>query len=135
MPEPTVPTPAPAPSPEDSFVHLHVHTEYPCSTERRGSTNSLAAAAGQGMPAIATTDHGNVFMAPTSSGPRRGKYDIKPIIGIEACITPGTARRDKTRVNGDDSADGGRDDVGGNGAYTHMTLLPAHDRGCTTPSE
>lgn len=71
------------------------------------------------MPAVAITDHGNVF----------GAYDfwkqatdagIKPIIGTEAYITPGTARGDKTRIRW---GNGGGDDVSGSGAYTHMTLL------------
>jgi DNA polymerase-3 subunit alpha len=79
----------------------------------------VAAAAEQGMPAVAVTDHGNVF----------GAYDfwksandagVKPIIGTEAYLTPGTHRSDKTRVRW---GNGGSDDVSGAGAYTHMTLL------------
>src|SRR5690554_447834 len=79
----------------------------------------IAAAVEQGMPAVAVTDHGNVF----------GAYDfwktateagIKPIIGTEAYLTPGTHRSDKTRVRW---GNGGGDDVSGSGAYTHMTLL------------
>src|SRR5690554_1319919 len=79
----------------------------------------IAAAVEQGMPAVAVTDHGNVF----------GAYDfwktateagIKPIIGTEAYLTPGTHRSDKTRVRW---GNGGGDDVSGSGAYSHMTLL------------
>ncbi|WP_406610287.1 DNA polymerase III subunit alpha [Planctomonas psychrotolerans] len=79
----------------------------------------IAAAVEQGMPAVAVTDHGNVF----------GAYDfwktataagIKPIIGTEAYVTPGTHRGDRTRVRW---GNGGSDDVSGSGAYTHMTLL------------
>ncbi|MFZ7087776.1 DNA polymerase III subunit alpha [Curtobacterium sp. RRHDQ10] len=75
--------------------------------------------AAQGMPAVAVTDHGNMFGAfdfwktATAAG-------IKPIIGTEAYITPGTHRSDKTRVKW---GDGGGDDVSGAGSYTHMTLL------------
>ncbi len=71
-----------------------------------------------GMKALATTDHGFVFGAfdfwskATTAG-------IKPIIGVEAYLTPGTARNDRTRVKW---GGGGRDDVSGAGAYTHMTL-------------
>ncbi|RNE59480.1 DNA polymerase III subunit alpha [Cryobacterium tepidiphilum] len=81
----------------------------------------VEAAAEQGMPAVAVTDHGNVFGAfdfwktATDAG-------VKPIIGTEAYITPGTHRSDKTRVRWGSAGDG-RDDVGGSGAYTHMTLL------------
>ncbi|HEY5320910.1 MAG TPA: PHP domain-containing protein, partial [Galbitalea sp.] len=87
----------------------------------------MAAAAEQGMPAIAVTDHGNMF----------GAYDfwqqatangLKPIIGTEAYITPGTARGDKTRIRWGASTQS-RDDVGGSGAYTHMTLLSENNEG------
>ncbi|WP_407650666.1 DNA polymerase III subunit alpha [Antiquaquibacter oligotrophicus] len=85
------------------------------------------AAAEQGMPAIAVTDHGNMF----------GAYDfwrqataagLKPIIGTEAYITPGTHRSDKTRVRWGGQHQS-QDDVGGSGAYTHMTLLSENNEG------
>ncbi|MCJ1674228.1 MULTISPECIES: DNA polymerase III subunit alpha [unclassified Rathayibacter] len=85
----------------------------------------IDAAVEEGMPAIAVTDHGNVFGAfdfwrtATAAG-------IKPIIGTEAYITPGTHRSDKTRIRW---GDGGGDDVSGSGAYTHMTLLSSTTTG------
>ncbi len=72
-----------------------------------------------GMDAIAMTDHGNVFGAfdfyskATAAG-------VKPIIGMEAYLTPNTSRFDRKRVRWNN---GGDDDVSGSGAYTHMTLL------------
>src|SRR4051795_11266474 len=72
-----------------------------------------------GMPALAMTDHGNVF----------GAYDfwkqakdagVNPLIGSELYVTPGTHRSERTRVRW---ADGGEDDVSGGGAFTHMTVL------------
>jgi len=78
-----------------------------------------------GMPAIGITDHGNNF----------GAYDfystakangIKPIIGIEAYLTPGTHRGDRTRVRW---SDGGDDDVSGSGSYTHMTMFAENTEG------
>jgi DNA polymerase-3 subunit alpha len=87
----------------------------------------MAAAAEQKMPAIAMTDHGNMF----------GAYDfwkqataagVKPIIGTEAYITPGTPRGDKTRVRWG-SGSQNQDDVGGSGSYTHMTLLSETNEG------
>src|SRR3954464_12845075 len=84
---------------------------------KRGEVTKAAAA--EGMPALAMTDHGNVF----------GAYDfyrqanaagIKPIIGMEAYVTPNTHRAERTRVRW---ASGGSDDVSGGGAFTHMTLL------------
>jgi DNA polymerase-3 subunit alpha len=71
------------------------------------------------MPAVAMTDHGNLY----------GAYDfyqqataagITPIVGLEAYVTPGTSRFDRSRVRW---ADGGENDVSGGGAYTHLTML------------
>lgn len=72
----------------------------------------------QEMPAIAITDHGNVFGAFEFNKQARN-VGVKPIIGIEAYVAP-ESRFDKKRVNW---ASGGEDDVSGGGAYTHMTLL------------
>ena len=64
----------------------------------------LKSAAEMGMPAIATTDHGYVFGAYEFWSKAR-RYGVKPIIGVEAYLTPRTHRRDKTRVRwGDDTA-------------------------------
>jgi len=103
----------------DQFVHLHVHTEYSMLDGAARLTELFGEAARLGMPAIAMTDHGNVF----------GAYDfyskakaagVKPIIGLESYVTPGTSRFERTRVRW---ADGGNDDVSGGGAFSHMTLL------------
>ena len=108
------------PSRDSSFVHLHVHTEYSMLDGAARIDELLAAAAAMGMPAIATTDHGYIFGA-YEFWAKESKHGIKPIIGVEAYLTPGTHRSDKTRVRfGDGNS---RDDVGGSGAYTHMTLL------------
>src|SRR3712207_7044430 len=45
----------------DSFVHLHVHTEYSMLDGAAKLPEVTKAAAEQGMPALAMTDHGNVF--------------------------------------------------------------------------
>ncbi len=76
------------------------------------------------MPAIAITDHGNVFGA-FEFNKQAIKAGIKPIIGIEAYVAP-ESRFDKKRVKW---ADGGEDDVSGGGAYTHMTLLAENNDG------
>ena len=74
-----------------------------------------------GMPAIAVTDHGNTFAAFEFYKTAKAA-GIKPIIGIEAYVTPGTHRSDKSRVRWG-SPEQSSDDVSGAGAYTHMTLL------------
>ncbi len=78
----------------------------------------------QGMPAIAMTDHGNVFGA-FEFYKQAKKVGVKPIIGIEAYVAP-ESRFDKRRVKW---AEGGEDDVSGGGAYTHMTLLAENNVG------
>jgi len=78
----------------------------------------------QGMPAIAMTDHGNVFGAFEFYKAAK-KADVKPIIGIEAYVAP-ESRFDKKRVQW---AAGGEDDVSGGGAYTHMTILAENNEG------
>ena len=109
----------------DSFVHLHVHTEYSMLDGAARLKDLFAETSRMGMPALAMTDHGNVF----------GAYDfvkqakaagVKPIVGMEAYVTPGTSRFDRTRVRW---ADGGENDVSGAGAYTHMTLLATDEVG------
>jgi len=113
------------PSSDDSFVHLHVHSEYSMLDGAARVKPLIEKAVAEGMPAVAVTDHGNVFGAfdfwrtATEAG-------IKPIIGTEAYITPGTHRSDRTRVRW---GDGGGDDVSGAGSYTHMTLLSESTEG------
>lgn len=80
-----------------------------------------------GMPALATTDHGYLFGA-FDFWRKATDKGIKPIIGVEAYVTPGTARGDKGRVRwGDESQR--KDDVSGGGSYTHMTLLSYNNVG------
>jgi DNA polymerase-3 subunit alpha len=80
--------------------------------------------AAQGMPAVAMTDHGNVFGA-FEFYKQAKKIGVKPIIGIEAYVAP-ESRFDKRRVKW---AEGGEDDVSGGGAYTHMTILAENNVG------
>ncbi len=81
-------------------------------------------AVNQNMPAIAMTDHGNVFGAYDFYLQAR-KAGIKPIIGIEAYLAPGS-RLEKRKVRW---AEGGEDDISGGGAYTHMTILAENNDG------
>ncbi len=67
----------------DGFVHLHVHTEYSMLDGAARLGDLAEHTASLGMPAIAMTDHGNVFGAYefykkcTAAG-------VKTIIGMEA---------------------------------------------------
>ena len=107
-----------------NFVHLHVHTEYSMLDGAAKISELVAEVARQEMPAIAMTDHGNVFGAFEFHKTAKAA-GIKPIIGIEAYVAP-ESRFDKRRVKW---AEGGEDDVSGGGAYTHMTLLAENNEG------
>src|SRR3954452_19383693 len=109
----------------DSFVHLHVHTEYSMLDGAARLGEMFARTAELGMDAIAMTDHGNVFGAYDFYAKARAA-GVKPIIGMEAYLTPNTSRFDRKRVRW---GDGGQDDVSGSGAYTHMTLLAESTEG------
>jgi DNA polymerase-3 subunit alpha len=80
-----------------------------------------------GMPALATTDHGYLFGA-FDFWKRATDQGIKPIIGVEAYVTPGTARTDKSRVRWGEEHQR-KDDISGGGSYTHMTLLSYNNVG------
>ena len=111
-------------SADSGFVHLHVHTEYSMLDGAARVDELVKEVANQGMPAIAITDHGNVFGA-YEFNKKAIAAGVKPIIGIEAYVAP-ESRFDKRRVKW---ADGGEDDVSGGGAYTHMTLLAENNEG------
>jgi len=104
---------------KDSFVHLHVHTEYSMLDGAARLGPMAERAAELGMPAIAMTDHGNVFGAYEFYSKAK-KAGVKPIIGIEAYFAPNISRFERKGVN---FYGGGPDDVSARGAYTHMTLL------------
>ena len=108
----------------ENFVHLHVHTEYSMLDGAARVGELMAEVSAQAMPAIAMTDHGNVFGAYEFYKAAK-KIGVKPIIGIEAYVAP-ESRFDKKRVQW---ADGGEDDVSGGGAYTHMTILAENNVG------
>jgi DNA polymerase-3 subunit alpha len=112
-----------SPRSSDSFVHLHVHTEYSMLDGASLLDGLFSRTSELGMPAIAMTDHGNLHGAYDFYSKAR-KHGVKPIIGIEAYITPGTQRGERRRVRwgqGDLAEEGGND-VAGGGAYTHMTM-------------
>jgi DNA polymerase-3 subunit alpha len=114
-------------SSNDSFVHLHTHTEYSMLDGAARLGELFDETERLGMPALATTDHGYLFGA-FDFWRKATDKGIKPIIGVEAYVTPGTARGDKSRVRwGEENQR--KDDVSGGGSYTHMTLLSYNNVG------
>ncbi len=73
----------------DSFVHLHLHTEYSLLDGAVRMKELMKKAADFEMPAVAMTDHGNLFGA-IEFYQEAEKAGIKPIIGCEAYMAPGS---------------------------------------------
>ncbi|MFD4462786.1 DNA polymerase III subunit alpha [Nocardia sp. NPDC058480] len=109
-----------------SFVHLHNHTEYSMLDGAAKISPLFAEADRLGMTAVGMTDHGNMYGASEFYNSAK-KAGIKPIIGIEAYIAPGS-RFDTKRVKWGDPGQKG-DDVSGSGAYTHMTMVAENATG------
>ncbi len=96
-----------------AFVHLHTHTQYSLLDGACKISSLLDRANQLKMPAIAITDHGNMFGA-IEFYIQAMKKGIKPIIGYEAYVAPGS------RVN----------KTGGiSGAANHLTLLVKDEAG------
>ncbi len=71
-----------------SFVHLHNHTHFSLLDGACRIEDMMEAAKAQGMPAVAMTDHGNLFAA-IDFFEQAKAHGIKPILGIEAYVNPG----------------------------------------------
>ena len=116
-----------APADGSDYVHLHVHTEYSMLDGAAKIGDLVAEVARHGQTAVAMTDHGYLFGAYEFWSKARAA-GVKPIIGLEAYVTPGTSRFDRTLVRwGDESQRA--DDVSARGAYTHLTLWARDNEG------
>ncbi|HEY6628356.1 MAG TPA: DNA polymerase III subunit alpha, partial [Acidimicrobiia bacterium] len=96
-----------------SFAHLHVHTEYSMLDGAARIRDVVSAAAADGQPAIAITDHGVLYGVVDFVKTAR-EIGIKPIIGIEAYFTDGS-RFDRP--------------LGGANKRFHMNLLAVSEVG------
>ncbi len=96
------------------FVHLHVHSEYSLLDGASRIEDLISKAREYRMPALALTDHGNMFGA-IEFYTRVLESGLKPIVGYEAYVAPGS-RKDKKSV-------GIRD------ASFHLTLLAKDEVG------
>jgi len=70
----------------NSFVHLHVHSEYSLLDGLGRIPDLVGGAVALGMPALALTDHGNLFGAIEFYQDARNQ-GVKPIIGTECYLT------------------------------------------------
>lgn len=82
----------------DTFVHLHVHSHYSLLDGACKIPELVETAARFGMPAVAVTDHGNLYGA-VEFYRTATEAKVKPIIGYEAYVAPGS-RLDRELVGG-----------------------------------
>src|SRR5436309_2569640 len=97
------------------FVHLHLHTEYSLLDGACRLDRLMDKAHELKFPALAITDHGVLYGAIDFYKAAREK-GIKPIIGCEVYVAPGSRLDKKT-------SSGGRD------VYNHLVLLAKDEAG------
>ncbi len=97
-----------------SFVHLHVHSHYSLLDGLTKIDDLVESAKADGSPAVALTDHGVMYGA-IEFYEKCKKEGIKPIIGVEAYLTPGS-RHDRT-IRPDEKN------------YYHLVLLAKNNTG------
>ena len=104
------------------FVHLHVHTDYSLLDGACETAQLLDEASRQKMPAVAITDHGNLFAA-ANFFYEASKRDVKPIIGCEVYVAKGS-RHDRGEKSGPAPVIEDRDDFEpGTRGSNHLVLL------------
>ena len=95
------------------FAHLHLHTEYSMLDGASRVAEIMEAVASDRQPAVAMTDHGVLYGAVEFYQAAR-ESGIKPILGMEAYVSPGS-RLDRP--------------TGGQNIRHHLTLLAYNDTG------
>jgi DNA polymerase-3 subunit alpha len=83
------------------FVHLHVHSQYSLLDGACRIKDLVKKAAALGMPALAVTDHGNMFSTIDFYNAARSA-GVKPIIGSEAYVLKKGSRFDKSAAQRED---------------------------------
>jgi DNA polymerase-3 subunit alpha len=106
---------------QPQFVHLHVHTDYSLLDGACETGELLDEASRQKMPAVAITDHGNLFAA-ANFFDQASKRDVKPIIGCEVYVAKGSRHDRGEKANGSNGQDRGEAEPGSRGS-NHLVLL------------
>ncbi len=109
-----------------SFAHLHLHTEFSMLDGAARVEEVVKRAASDGQPAIAITDHGNMYGVLDFYKAAR-EAGIKPIIGIEAYMAAENRLERPLRRGRLDDTGGDADE--GDKLYYHLTLLAENDKG------
>jgi DNA polymerase-3 subunit alpha len=114
-----------------SFVHLHLHSEYSLLDGLTRIPELVKKCKATGMPAVAVTDHGNMFGmmklfdACAKTQDENGNWGVKPILGCEVYVAP-RSRFDRKLDNAALNAEGMEDCVDPSGqrdAGYHLVLL------------
>ena len=106
---------------QPQFVHLHVHTDYSLLDGACETSELLDEASRQKMPAVAITDHGNLFAA-ANFFYEASKRDVKPIIGCEVYVAKGSRHDRGEKTEGGNGQDRGDAEPGMRGS-NHLVLL------------
>jgi DNA polymerase-3 subunit alpha len=106
---------------QPQFVHLHVHTDYSLLDGACETSELLDEASRQKMPAVAITDHGNLFAA-ANFFYEASKRDVKPIIGCEVYVARGSRHERGEKTNGGNGQERGEGEPGTRGS-NHLVLL------------
>jgi DNA polymerase III subunit alpha len=83
------------------FAHLHLHTQYSLLDGANKIANLIPRVKALNMPAVAMTDHGNMFGA-VEFYKTAVAAGVQPIIGCEMYVAPGDRREKQRAVRGDD---------------------------------
>ena len=111
---------------KDQFVHLHLHTQYSLLDGALRLNDLFEKAKEYNMPAIAMTDHGNMFGA-IDFYKKALKAGIKPILGSEVYFTPGS--RFDRRAPKNSKTVSSQDEVEGKHQIHHLVLLCKNKKG------
>ncbi len=111
---------------KDSFVHLHLHTQYSLLDGAIRLKDLIARAKELGVPAIAQTDHGNMFGA-IDFYTQCKAAGIKPILGAEIYLTPGS-RFDRGAMK-KQAVVGSQDEMESKHHIHHLILLCKNEKG------
>ncbi|MGD9763144.1 MAG: DNA polymerase III subunit alpha [Candidatus Binatia bacterium] len=84
-----------------AFAHLHLHTQYSLLDGANKIADLIPRVRDLGMPAVAMTDHGNMFGA-VEFYKTAVAAGVQPIIGCEMYVAPGDRREKQRAVRGDD---------------------------------
>ena len=106
---------------QPQFVHLHVHTDYSLLDGACETSELLDEASRQKMPAVAITDHGNLFAA-ANFFYEASKRDVKPIIGCEVYVAKGSRHERGEKTNATNGQERGEAEPGSRGT-NHLVLL------------